>query len=108
MTHEEENGCSDAQQTSRPWHRRTALCLAPSKYNVAIEAATRLVHRRAPVGVGPLRNRADRPSTGSRAPVAQSLNFLVSPSISEERIMNFYPTGNFRPLATPEQRLISE
>ena len=75
---------------------------------VTIEAATRLVHRRAPVGVGSLHNRADRPSTGSRAPVAQSLNLLISPSISEARIMNFYPTGNFRPLAAPEQRLISE
>lgn len=75
--HDKDKQLSDAQQTRRLWHSRTDLLLTASKANISFQVAPGLGLRRAAVGVGTVRNRADCCSADPYAPIAQSLNPLL-------------------------------
>jgi hypothetical protein len=77
-----ENQRFDDSQRRCPRRRQAAVLLFACKANISLEAAPGLVHRRAAVGVGTLRNGADCRPTGPRAPVAQLLNLALPAQIT--------------------------
>jgi hypothetical protein len=95
VSHDEKNWHSDARQTSRLWHRRTSLFLAACKANISLEVAPGLVHRRAAVGVGILRDMADGRTADPHASVAQALNQQTSVFLEADKLRQAENAGGY-------------